>query len=243
MRELKTTRAVSLTLATLTTLTTLAAFVAACSAKPAPDPQAANRDNFARGMVAYLAARGELCLGKEFPLDVTEREFQLRARNAVQMPPLEHLGLVTSSAATGQLTTEDGPVAVPVTRFELTETGRRYYRTKPGVGEGQPSRGDLCVATLSLDKVVSWEMAQTKGVRSAVVSYTYHIEAAPWTRVPEIKAVFPAVDRVVAGAGTALLKEGFTLTNDGWVANELLPPDALRDTRTGKPPPVAQNVR
>ena len=159
------------------------------------------------------------------------------------MPALEHLGLVTSSAATGQLTTEDGPVAVPVTRFELTETGRHYYRAQPGIGEGQRAHGDLCVAKLSLNKVVSWEMAAAKGVRNAVVSYTYHIEAAPWTRVPEIKAVFPAVDRVVAGADSALLKEGFTLTNDGWVANELLPADALRDTRRGKPPSVAQNVR
>jgi hypothetical protein len=182
-------------------------------------------------MITYLAARGELCLGKEFPLDVTEREFQLHARNAVQMPELEHLGLVSSSAATDQLTTEDGPVAVPVTRFELTETGRRYYRMQPGSGEGKPAHGDLCVAKLSLNKVVSWEMASPHG---AVVSYTYHVEAAPWTSVPAIKAVFPAVDRLIAGADSALLKEGFVLTKNGWVANELVPPE---------PPPVAQNVR
>ena len=50
--------------ACLLTLTALAAFVGACHPKPAPDPNAANRDNFTRGMVAYLAARGEVCLGK-----------------------------------------------------------------------------------------------------------------------------------------------------------------------------------
>jgi hypothetical protein len=161
--------------ATKASLLMLAVLFGACHGKPAPDPNAANRNNFTRGMVAYLAARGELCLGKEFPLDVTEREFQLRARNAVQMPALEHLGLVTSSAAMGQITTEDGPVAVPVTRFELTETGRHYYRAQSGVGEGPRAHGDLCVAKLSLDKVVSWEMALTKDVRNAVVSYTYHI--------------------------------------------------------------------
>lgn len=111
------------------------ALLGACRSKPAPDPRAANRDNFTRGMIAYLAVHGELCLGKEFPLDVTEREFQLHARNAVQMPALERLGLVTSSAAIGQQTTEDGPVAVPVTRFDLTPTGRQYYRTQPGVGD------------------------------------------------------------------------------------------------------------
>ncbi len=108
-------------------LTVCALSVSACHARPGVDLKAANKDNFARGVVAYLAARGELCLGKEFPLDVTEREFQLRARNAVQMPALEHLGLVTSNAAMGQVTTEDGPVATPVTRFTLTETGSQYY--------------------------------------------------------------------------------------------------------------------
>ena len=205
--------------------------VGACHPKPNADPKAATRENFARGTVAYLAARGELCLGKEFPLDVTEREFASGARNAVQMPVLEHLGLVSSEHAMGQVTTEDGPVAVPVTRFQLTDTGRPYYRAREGAGEGDKQHGDLCVAKLSLNRVVSFEMAEDK--RSAVVSYTYTVQAAPWTRVPEVKAVFPAVDRVVAGAGTALLKEGFTLTNDGWVANELLPPEAQ---------PVAKNA-
>ena len=205
--------------------------VSACHPKPKADPNAATRENFTRGTVAYLAARGELCLGKEFPLDVTEREFASGARNAVQMPALEHLGLVTSAHTMGQVTSEDGPVAVPVTRFSLTDTGRQYYRVRAGAAEGEKQHGDLCVAKLSLNEVVSFEMAEDK--RSAVVSYTYHVEAAPWTRVPEVKAVFPAVDRVVAGAETALLKEGFTLTKAGWVANELIPLEAQ---------PVAKNA-
>ena len=198
--------------------------LSACHTKPKVDLKAANQGTFTRGMVAYLAAHGELCLGKEFPLDVTEREQELRSRNAVQMPALEHLGLVRSSQTMGQITTEDGPLAVPVTRFELTDSGRQYYRTRPSAAEGDKAHADLCVAQLSLDRVVSWEMPSGKDAASATVSYTYHVQAAPWTRVPEIKAVFPAVDRAVAGAGSALLKEGFTLTNDGWVANELLPP-------------------
>jgi hypothetical protein len=209
----------------------LAVVLGACRTKHPFDPRAATRENFTRGMLAYLAARGELCLGKEFPLDVTEREFQLHARNAVQMPVLEHLGLVTSRAAMGQLTTEDGVLSVPVTRFELTPKGRQYYRTEPALGKH--GHGDLCAASLSLDKVVSWEV-NDQDARSAVVSYTYHVDAAPWTSAPEAKAVFPAVDRVVTGAGKALLEEGFTLTNDGWVVNELLPPEST---------PVALDVR
>jgi hypothetical protein len=225
MFQLKTTRG------SLLIVTGLAMLLGACRAKHPFDPRAATRENFTRAMLAYLAARGELCLGKEFPLDVTEREFQLRARNAVQMPVLEHLGLVTSRAATGQITTEDGVLSVPVTRFELTQKGRQSYRTEPALGKH--GHGDLCVANLSLDKVVSWEV-NDRDSRNAVVSYTYHVDAAPWASVAEVKAVFPAVDRVVAGAGKALLEEGFTLTNDGWVVNELVPPEST---------PVALDVR
>jgi hypothetical protein len=219
MSELKKTRSVLL-------LAVSALCLSACHKKPSADLKLANQDTFTRGMVAYLAVHGELCLGKEFPLDVTAREEQLRSRNAVQMPALEHLGLVRSSETMGQITAEDGPLAVPVTRFELTDSGRQYYRMRPSAAEGEKTHGDLCVAQLSLDKVVSWEMPSGKDGTSATVSYTYHVQAAPWTRVPEIKAVFPAVDRLIAGAGSALLKEGFTLTNDGWVANELLPASA-----------------
>ena len=51
------------------------------------------------------------------------------------------------------------------------------------------------------------------------MSYTYHVEPAPFTLAAEVQAVFPAVARVIAGDGTAELKEGFTLTREGWVAN------------------------
>jgi hypothetical protein len=207
-------------------LAACALFIAACQARPSVDLAVANKDSFKRGMLAYLASHGELCLGKEFPLDVTEREFQLHSRNALQMPALEHLGLVTSSAVMGQVNSEEGPVATPVTRFQLTEAGRRYYHTAAATGAGQKPRADLCVAQLSLDQVVSFELSASKDAKNALVKYTYHVNAAPWTRAPEIKAVFPAVERVVAGASTALLEEGFTLTRDGWVANELLPAGA-----------------
>ena len=184
-------------------------------------------------MLAYLASHGELCLGKQFPLDVTEREFQLHSRNALQMPALEHLGLVTSSAVMGQVSGEEGPVATPVTRFQLTETGRQYYHAAAATGAGQKPHADLCVAQLSLDQVVSFELSAPKDAKSAVVKYTYHVNAAPWTRAAEVKAVFPAVERVIAGASAALLEEGFTLTDDGWVANELLPAHAQAMARNG----------
>lgn len=202
-----------------------ACLLPACHGKSKLDPKTPSRETFTQGMLAYLAVRGDLCLGKEFPIDVTDREAQSGARNAVQMPVLEHLGLVSSSAAMGQVSTEDGPVMVPVTRYQLTPTGHQYYLERDLKKQDGP-HGDLCVAKLSLDKVVSWQVdAQSQG-RAAVVNYTYHVKAAPWTQVPEVKAVFPAVERVVAGDGRATLQEGFTLTDKGWRPNDIANSDS-----------------
>ncbi len=197
----------------------------ACHGKPQLDLKTPSRQTFTQGMLAYLAVRGDLCLGKEFPIEVTDREARAGARNAVQMPVLEHLGLVSSSAAMGEVSSEDGPVAVPVTRYQLTPTGDHYYLERRLSQQDGP-HGDLCVAKLSLDKVVSWEIdAQSQG-RAAVVNYTYHVKAAPWTQAPEVKAVFPAVDRLVTGDGRATLQEGFTLTDKGWQPNDITTSDS-----------------
>jgi hypothetical protein len=59
------------------------------------------------------------------------------------------------------------------------------------------------------------------------VAYTYAVEAPDWARDPAFQRVYPAVARVLAGAGKAELKEGFTRTADGWLANELVPAEPL----------------
>ena len=191
------------------------AALAGCHAKGEP-----TRDNFTKAMNAFLTERGDLCLGKTtWPIDVTQREFQHGSRNALQMPVLEHLGLVQGSNEQAQIATDDGSVTVDVKRYRLTDSGQEYVRAR-GAHES-----DFCVAKLSLDTIVGWELAGADAgasPRTAVVTYTYRIDAAPFTREPEVKRVFPAVDRVVQGAGTAQLKEGFTLTDSGWVADELL---------------------
>jgi hypothetical protein len=195
------------------------------------DRTAANADNFSRGMKTYLAQHGALCVGKRrWPIDVSARDVALRARDALQMPVLERLGLVRSSPAVATVSTEDGQAQVDVTRYDLTDAGRRYYLTN-GVAGKDPhaGAGDLCMATLELDRVVSWEVAKDEHGRatSAVVSYTYDADAPDWVRGPEVEQVFPAVARVVEGAGRVQLREGFTATPEGWVANELVDRSAL----------------
>lgn len=44
--------------------------------------------------------------------------------------------------------------------------------------------------------------------------------AAPWMRTPEALRAFPMAARVIEGAGTMQLREGFHLTTDGWAPND-----------------------
>ena len=83
-------------------------------------------------------------------------------------------------------------------------------------------RGDFCAAKLSLDRIIGWdELKPDAGRREMVVTYTYRIAAAPWTRNAEIQKVFPMVDRVIKGEGTMQLKQRFRLTEGGWAAVSL----------------------
>jgi hypothetical protein len=189
----------------------------------------ANREELTRGMNAYLAKRGDLCLAKyDWPIDVTPAEFAAGARNAVQMPVLQKLGLVGVSEVSVETKTDHAVVATKVKRYQLTESGKKHYlirelRTVTADGSKTVRRGDFCVARLSLDKIVAWDPPASDSARKeTVVSYTYTVEAAPWLKDPDARRVFPMVDRVVQGARVAQLREAFALTKEGWVAKDLL---------------------
>jgi len=197
---------------------------AACRAKVESkiDP---TRAAFERGLQAYLARRGNLCVGRpRWPIDVpagTEG-----TADTVQLPVLEQLGLVTSTVIQVRV----GGTATPfqARRYRLTSAGRRLYLDRD---TGQPTapddarapeRADLCFATLTLDQVARWEIQKEGPATTALVSYTYHADAPAVARDPRLGRVFPAVARLLAGDGKAELVEGFTLTSSGWTANELL---------------------
>jgi hypothetical protein len=179
----------------------------------------ASAASFTAGVEAYLREGGDLCVARpSWPVDVTESDRQLGTRDAVQLPVLERLDVVAGRRLTIQ--------GQPVTRYSLTARGRARFVDR---------RADLCVATISLDKVVSWELyPDARNPTSATVNYTYRVDTPAWMRDPEALRVFPAVARVIAGAGTAQLAEGFTLTVGGWVANELVAPGAAVAAR-GRP--------
>lgn len=191
--------------------------LAACSAHTE-----ANRDSFTAAVSDYLDKRGDLCLGKyDWPIEVSAQEIQLGGRNAVQLPVLEKLGIVRST----DVSTDDHaqPAAAPLAarRYELTETGKKFYLKRAGAAGGEHP-ADFCAAKLSLDKIVSWEVHENGAHSEAVVTYTYRVDAAPWAKDADAQRVFPAVARVLNGAGKAQLREAFTLTGQGWAAKDSL---------------------
>src|ERR1700692_3052234 len=112
------------TIAALSLLSLIA--LAGCSSSKEPNAQ-----DLTVGMNHYLESQGNLCLAKNtWPIDVTQREMDAGGRNALQMPVLEKLGLVSSSVATIEVKDEDRSANIKVKRYELTETGKKYYLTK-----------------------------------------------------------------------------------------------------------------
>jgi hypothetical protein len=198
--------------------------LSACNKKPE-----ANLETLTKGMNDYLARRGEFCLAKtNWPIDVTQHEMDAHARNALQMPVMEKLGLVLSSIATIDAKDDESDVAKPikVMRYQLTDTGKKYYLQQPprrnAAGELTEIPGDFCAAKLRLDRIVSWTPPVKKnGVEQTTVTYTYDVDAAPWTKDAQIQKVFPMVDYIVTGGKKVQLKERFKMTPHGWESMDL----------------------
>jgi hypothetical protein len=178
----------------------------------------ANRDSFTAAVTGYLDKRGDLCLGKyDWPIEVTAQEIQAGGRNAVQLPVLEKLGVVRSIAVNAGDQPQATAAPLMARRYELTETGKKYYLKRESAREHS---ADFCAAKLSLDRVVGWEVHENGAQSEAVVTYTYRVDAAPWAKDADAQRVFPAVARVLSGAGKAQLREAFTRTGQGWTAKD-----------------------
>jgi hypothetical protein len=186
------------------------------------------RENFTTTINDYLTKRGHLCLAKyDWPIYVTQDDFKAGSRDALQMPVLEKLGLVTGKDLEVERTDENGKkITAAARQYQLTTEGQKYYLHIPEVVATAMKRethpADFCAATLSLDKVVGWEHpAKVDGRMATSVIYTYKIQPYDWAKNPDAQRVFPMVKRVIEGAGTMQLREGVFLTSDGWVADEI----------------------
>jgi len=198
----------------------------ACQDKQALLP---TRANFTAAVADYLAQRGHLCVAKyDWPITVTRADQQAHTADAEQMPALEALGLVTGRDLTVTRNGGDGSAAaMPARVYDLTAEGRKYYLHVPVVvvtpTQHVTHPADLCVARLSLDRVLGWEKPLTiagRSVSSVLFSYRV-IDAAPWLAREDARRAFPMAMRAMANAGTLQLRLGVHLSPHGWVADEL----------------------
>jgi len=207
---------------TLTSIQTLAGIamvgaLAACGT--GHDAKAPTAENLAAPLDDYLARSGDLCLAMvDWPIDLTEAEVGSGARRAIQFPVMEQLGLVHSTIVAAPKSNENPDGAVK--RFELTEAGRKFYKPHPNPTRGAVQANDFCVAHLKREKIVDVKVdASDARHPTAVVSYTYQIDSAPWMQNADAQRVFPMITRIVNGAGGPLqLRLGFKLGDNGWVA-------------------------
>lgn len=167
----------------------------------------------------YLSDHGDLCVGKfTWPRVVTAQDQLARTNDAVQLPVLEHLGLVASTDVTAPADTpgQSGK------RYALTEKGRQYYLLKKRITLGAHDLPvehdeDLCVARLSLDKVVKWSPPEeAHGHIETMVHYTYHVKAADWMSDPQARQVFPVVDRIIRNEGSMLMSVNVRFQDGRW---------------------------
>ncbi len=179
-------------------------------------PAAATRKNLTPAVKQYLRQKGDFCLGKfEWPIAVSDADRQVGTHDAIQMPALEKLGLVSVADAPGDSTIKE---------YSLTAAGQKYYRAKQTItvnsaGQKIKHRGDFCPARLDLDKVVSWDpLTVVDGRTQTTVTYTYRIgSAADWARDPDIRKVFPMIPKILDNAGSQKLTQLFAWSGHGWV--------------------------
>ena len=210
----------------------------AVAAGKAPVPR--NKD-IVRGVQAFLAQHGDLCVAKyDWPRDVTALDREAGTNDALQLPVLEKLGLVESvELPSGPASQESAAAAIgvqssaplspqlappaPAKRYSLTAQGRQYYLQKKHVVIGAHDiptehEADFCLARISLDKVVKWlPPDQADGGWRTTASYTYHIKPVSWLSDPEAQQVFPVAARLVAGQGTLQLTADLVLRDGKWV--------------------------
>ena len=186
-----------------------------------PDPDAPTRDAFEAGLRTFLAdGHDQVCLGMyDWPMDLTEEEAGANSRHAVQLPVFEKLGLAKSTVVPVPRSTVNPDGAIK--RYELTDEGRKYYKPHAYTGRDRIAhQSDFCVARLSLAKVESWQIDSHDAQHpAATVSYTYHVEPAPWMDNDDARRVLPMVAKVIKGADGGLqMHQGFTRDDKGWLA-------------------------
>ena len=191
--------------------------LAACVAQDTKFEPVEKPKAMAAAVQKFLDDKGGYCLGKpDWPRLVADVDRRKHKPDALQMPVLERLGVVSGAPVSGDS---------PSIEYSLTAAGRKFYVDYPAAaaaGEGQapPRPGDLCVAQLRVVKVTTWTPVEASGgTPTTTVSYTYAVaKTAPWTADAEFRRVFPLVAEILSSANQLEMMLPLKWTGRAWVA-------------------------
>ncbi len=181
-----------------------------------------NAANFTNAINQYLTKHGQECtyFAQALPIDVPASELKDQSGTPTQMAALEKAGLVRGSDTTAVIHGMMGALGAsaprPVRRYDLTDTGRKYFQVKPGT-LGQSSA--FCYGQEEVDSIVKWDEPTTQdGTSVTEVTYTYKFQQlADWAKQPDVDQAFSAIKSTVEQAGTNQVVE-VHLTSNGWEA-------------------------
>lgn len=195
------------------------ALLSACSPADAP-----SEANFRAALDKHFEAHGDLCIGRHtWPVDVPDVPSAGQLRDGIQMPALEHAGLVAHTDAEMTLQHQNGErETVKALRYNLTDKGRQLLNAHPKTAArgADPAQPDLCYGHVRLAKVIGWDKphAADDGAarQTTVVRYTYTLDAAPWAADAMVQGAFPVLARVIKGSGSMELSQAMVATSGGW---------------------------
>ncbi|QET05918.1 hypothetical protein FOB72_28690 [Cupriavidus pauculus] len=187
-------------------------------------PSEPTQDTFARVLRQHIDSHAELCVGRHaWPIDVPDVPERATLRDYQQLNALEHAGLVThESGLTMKRDRHDGTFdTVPAWRYTLTDTGRTFFKAHPETANAHATgMPDLCYGKIRLQQVRGWTPIQRDPDAArdiTTVTYTYTIDAAPWTHDDAVQRAFPVVARVVNGSGKDELRQDVAESPNGWI--------------------------
>ncbi len=182
------------------------------------DPKKPSDSNFEKAIDQHLVKQDGACVAMTggFPSDVPDS--QLRFHHDDGLKALAKAGLLRSSRTVAKSRDMFGESTnpEPMTRYELTDEGKKYLRQSKGGFFGSTTQ--LCYGQEKVDAVVKWtEPANLGPVTMTEVTYTYKLaDVAGWAKRPDVQAAFPGIQREMSGQSTEQRRADLQLTNKGW---------------------------
>lgn len=203
-----------------------AAFLSACtpSVPKDPSPEVAQKV-----VTERLQARGKLCLWgpSVWPVDIAKSasaDIAHRPKILRQLEALEKVGLVEAHDAVAWELKGDRyeKSEEAVTRYTVTSFGRQFLRAQASSASEKDvgiEHGDLCYATMALDKLIDvTNTVNAGGYPLAMANFTYKTPiVVPWANDPAIQRAYAqSLGRALSGAGSEKAQMPLVKVKDQW---------------------------